>query len=65
MLKAKLYAIACARFLLWLLFSVLYVPAFVGYVALQVCEWFISFYEAFKAETNALLASFDEQLKQK
>jgi hypothetical protein len=65
MLKAKLYAIACARFILWLFFSVLYVPMFLLYVVLQVAEWYIGEYERFRQESTHLLTQADEQLKRK
>ena len=64
-MKSKLYAIACARFMLWLFFSALYVPMFLLYVVLQVAEWYIGEYERFRQESTAFLAQADEQLKRK
>lgn len=62
MLKAKLYAIAIARALLLLFFSVLFPVFFAGYIVLMVCEWFMGFYASFAAETKVMLADFDKQL---
>ena len=64
-MQAKIYAIVTARFLLWLFFAVLYVPFFAGYIVLQICEWFVSFYEGYRVETTAMLKQYNELLKKK
>lgn len=61
--KAKLYAIACARFVLWLFFSVLYPVFFLIYVCGQIGEWFITEYERFKLETAQFNQAAHEQTK--
>jgi hypothetical protein len=65
MLKPKLYAIACARALLLLFFSVLFPVFFAGYIVLMVCEWFTGFYWQFVAETKAQWLEFDNLLNEK